>query len=65
MEQKFAKSIAEETKMRLEDILETSDVLATAPVKDIEDSIKFSMNMIGRDNFQEKLEKMKGLIGSD
>ncbi len=54
-----------QTKMRFEEMLESEDVTSCAPSNETKEAIQFIMNTMGRDNFAEKLENAKGLIGAN
>jgi len=54
------KAIQENAKIRLEDILEDTNM--TTPTPEIQESIKFICNNTGKNNFTQKLEELKTSI---
>ena len=61
MEAKIQKAISENNKMRIEDLLD--DPSMPGPNETIQEQIKFICNNTGKNNFAQKLEDLKQLIG--
>ena len=59
---KIQKALQENAKVRLEDLIEDSNMAGPPP--EAQEQIKFICNNTGKNNFAAKLEELKALINS-
>lgn len=63
MEQKINKALADGNKLRLEDLIDDTNM--PGPNETVQEQIKFICNNTGKNNFAMKLEDLKQFIGGN